>query len=104
MAPTSRMLVYYVKDDGEGIADSINLLVEPELENEVMKIARTKSSVFTFIRVLSVLQAGYIFEAHVLRSCTTSDFALFYTGSNILLSRFFCVKFHQKAAFYFEPA
>ncbi|CAK8682027.1 unnamed protein product [Clavelina lepadiformis] len=35
MSPMARMLVYYVKDDGEGVADSIHLPVKPKLTNEV---------------------------------------------------------------------
>lgn len=35
MAPMSRMLVYYVRDNGEGIADSIQLPVKAKLQNKV---------------------------------------------------------------------
>uniref|UniRef100_H2YPN1 Kazal-like domain-containing protein n=1 Tax=Ciona savignyi TaxID=51511 RepID=H2YPN1_CIOSA len=35
MAPLSRMLVYYVNDIGEAVADSIHVPVKPKLDNEV---------------------------------------------------------------------
>nr|CAB3233265.1 C3 and PZP-like alpha-2-macroglobulin domain-containing protein 8 [Phallusia mammillata] len=35
MAPMSRMVVYYVREDGEGIADSIQLPVKAKLQNKV---------------------------------------------------------------------
>lgn len=35
MAPISKLLVYYVLENGEGVADSIQLPVTPVLENSV---------------------------------------------------------------------
>lgn len=35
MAPLSRLLVYYVRDNGEGVTDSLQLPVQPRFENEV---------------------------------------------------------------------
>lgn len=35
MAPLAKLLVYYVRPNGEGVADGIRLEVEPELENKV---------------------------------------------------------------------
>uniref|UniRef100_A0A3P9L213 C3 and PZP like alpha-2-macroglobulin domain containing 8 n=1 Tax=Oryzias latipes TaxID=8090 RepID=A0A3P9L213_ORYLA len=35
MAPTSRLLVYYVRENGEGVTDSQQLSVQPEFENQV---------------------------------------------------------------------
>ncbi|XP_052446900.1 C3 and PZP-like alpha-2-macroglobulin domain-containing protein 8 isoform X1 [Carassius gibelio] len=35
MAPLSRLLVYYVRENGEGVTDSLQLPVQPRLENEV---------------------------------------------------------------------
>ncbi|KAJ1085590.1 hypothetical protein NDU88_005720 [Pleurodeles waltl] len=36
MAPLSRLLVYYIKDNGEGVADSVQLQVKPSFENQVV--------------------------------------------------------------------
>uniref|UniRef100_F7A528 Uncharacterized protein n=1 Tax=Ciona intestinalis TaxID=7719 RepID=F7A528_CIOIN len=36
MAPMSRMVVYYVRENGEGIADSVHVPVKPKLDNEVV--------------------------------------------------------------------
>ena len=38
MAPLSRLLVYYVKSDGEGVADSISIPVKPVLKNKVSSL------------------------------------------------------------------
>lgn len=35
MSPTSRLLVYYVRPDGEGVADSVIFNVLPQFENKV---------------------------------------------------------------------
>ncbi len=35
MAPLSRLLVYYVRENGEGVTDSLQLPVQPHFENEV---------------------------------------------------------------------
>uniref|UniRef100_A0A3P9P539 C3 and PZP like alpha-2-macroglobulin domain containing 8 n=2 Tax=Poecilia reticulata TaxID=8081 RepID=A0A3P9P539_POERE len=35
MAPFSRLLVYYVRENGEGVTDSLQISVQPELENKV---------------------------------------------------------------------
>ncbi|KAM4548817.1 C3 and PZP-like alpha-2-macroglobulin domain-containing protein 8 isoform 1-T1 [Odontesthes bonariensis] len=35
MAPLSRLLVYYVRENGEGVTDSLQISVQPEFENQV---------------------------------------------------------------------
>ncbi|XP_053558866.1 C3 and PZP-like alpha-2-macroglobulin domain-containing protein 8 [Bombina bombina] len=35
MAPLSRLLVYYVRDNGEGVADSSQIMIKPAFENKV---------------------------------------------------------------------
>lgn len=35
MAPISRLLVYYVRENGEGVTDSMQISVQPEFENQV---------------------------------------------------------------------
>lgn len=35
MAPLGRLLVYYVREDGEGVTDSLQFAVKPSFENEV---------------------------------------------------------------------
>lgn len=35
MAPLSRLLVYYVRENGEGITDSLKIPVQPDFENKV---------------------------------------------------------------------
>ena len=38
MAPVSRLLVYYVKENGEGVADSVTFRVRPQYRNHVSSI------------------------------------------------------------------
>jgi len=59
MAPMSRMLVYYVKNDGEGVADSINLLVTPKLENEVIIDFWKLTQVFVFDQLVSPFSSKF---------------------------------------------
>lgn len=35
MAPLSRLLVYYVRENGEGVTDSLQIPVQPDFENQV---------------------------------------------------------------------
>lgn len=35
MAPLGRLLVYYVREDGEGVTDSLQFAVKPSFENQV---------------------------------------------------------------------
>ena len=35
MAPLSRLLVYYVRDNGEGVTDSLQIPIQPDFENQV---------------------------------------------------------------------
>ncbi|KAI7791344.1 C3 and PZP-like alpha-2-macroglobulin domain-containing protein 8 isoform X1 [Triplophysa rosa] len=44
MAPLSRLLVYYVRDKGEGVTDSLQLPVQPRFENEVSVSLSTNES------------------------------------------------------------
>ncbi|XP_051551444.1 C3 and PZP-like alpha-2-macroglobulin domain-containing protein 8 [Myxocyprinus asiaticus] len=44
MAPLSRLLVYYVREDGEGVTDSLQLPVQPRFENEVSVSLSTNES------------------------------------------------------------
>ncbi|XP_051549354.1 C3 and PZP-like alpha-2-macroglobulin domain-containing protein 8 isoform X2 [Myxocyprinus asiaticus] len=45
MAPLSRLLVYYVREDGEGVTDSLQLPVQPRFENEVSVSLSTNESI-----------------------------------------------------------
>ncbi|XP_069505312.1 C3 and PZP-like alpha-2-macroglobulin domain-containing protein 8 isoform X2 [Ambystoma mexicanum] len=44
MAPISRLLVYYVKDNGEGVTDSVQLQVKASFENQVSIIISSNES------------------------------------------------------------
>lgn len=35
MAPVSHLLVYYVRENGEGVTDSVQIPVQPDFENQV---------------------------------------------------------------------
>ena len=35
MAPLSRLMVYYVRENGEGVTDSLQIPVQPSSENQV---------------------------------------------------------------------
>lgn len=35
MAPLSRLLVYYVRENGEGVTDSLQIPIQPAFENQV---------------------------------------------------------------------
>lgn len=37
MAPLSRLLVYYVRENGEGVTDSLQIPIQPDFENQVWK-------------------------------------------------------------------
>uniref|UniRef100_A0A4W4E1G7 Kazal-like domain-containing protein n=1 Tax=Electrophorus electricus TaxID=8005 RepID=A0A4W4E1G7_ELEEL len=45
MAPLSRMLVYYVREDGEGVTDSLHVPALPRFENRVSVSVSTNESV-----------------------------------------------------------
>ena len=49
MVPSCRLLVYYVRKDGETVADSIVVDVEDKLENQVSGIAWKNSSATHFV-------------------------------------------------------
>lgn len=38
MAPLSRLLVYYVRDNGEGVTDSLQIPIQPDFENQVCPV------------------------------------------------------------------
>lgn len=40
MAPLSHLLVYYVRDNGEGVTDSVQIPVQPDFENQVCFIPK----------------------------------------------------------------
>lgn len=40
MAPLSHLLVYYVRENGEGVTDSVQIPVEPDFENQVCIILK----------------------------------------------------------------
>lgn len=42
MAPATQLVVYYLKEDNETVADHLPLQVEPSFENEVGHISRVK--------------------------------------------------------------
>ncbi|XP_024909513.1 C3 and PZP-like alpha-2-macroglobulin domain-containing protein 8 isoform X2 [Cynoglossus semilaevis] len=44
MAPLSRLLVYYVRENGEGITDSLKIPVQPDFENKVSVSLSTNDS------------------------------------------------------------
>uniref|UniRef100_A0A3P8N6D0 Kazal-like domain-containing protein n=1 Tax=Astatotilapia calliptera TaxID=8154 RepID=A0A3P8N6D0_ASTCA len=44
MAPLSRLLVYYVRENGEGVTDSLQIPVKPEFENQVSISMSTNES------------------------------------------------------------
>ncbi|KAM9761751.1 C3 and PZP-like alpha-2-macroglobulin domain-containing protein 8 isoform 1-T1 [Menidia menidia] len=44
MAPLSRLLVYYVRENGEGVTDSVQISVQPEFENQVSISLSTNES------------------------------------------------------------
>lgn len=43
MVPSSRLLLYYVRDDLETVADNLQIDVEDKLENEVIRHLRSDS-------------------------------------------------------------
>uniref|UniRef100_A0A3Q1HG02 Kazal-like domain-containing protein n=1 Tax=Anabas testudineus TaxID=64144 RepID=A0A3Q1HG02_ANATE len=44
MAPLSRVLVYYVRENGEGVTDSLQISIQPEFENKVSISLSTNES------------------------------------------------------------
>ncbi|XP_070764603.1 C3 and PZP-like alpha-2-macroglobulin domain-containing protein 8 [Enoplosus armatus] len=44
MAPLSRLLVYYVRDNGEGVTDSLQIPIQPDFENQVSVSLSTNES------------------------------------------------------------
>ncbi|CAH2293294.1 C3 and PZP-like alpha-2-macroglobulin domain-containing 8 [Pelobates cultripes] len=44
MAPSIRLLVYYVRENGEGITDSAQILIKPTFENQVSLVLSTNDS------------------------------------------------------------
>ncbi|CAN9500475.1 unnamed protein product [Ophioblennius macclurei] len=44
MAPLSRLLVYYVRENGEGVTDSLQIPIQPEFENQVSISMSTNES------------------------------------------------------------
>lgn len=40
MAPLSHLLVYYVRENGEGVTDSVQIPVQPDFENQVCFIPK----------------------------------------------------------------
>lgn len=43
MAPLSRLLVYYVRENGEGVTDSLQVPIQPDFENQVWIILKHKT-------------------------------------------------------------
>lgn len=70
MAPLSRLLVYYVRENGEGVTDSLQLPVQPRFENEVgwvVLIYLTSLIVFLkrqFIKKVFLLSLGLCVFVH----------------------------------------
>lgn len=50
MAPVSHLLVYYVRENGEGITDSVQIPVQPDFENQVRIVPKRVLSLM-FCRV-----------------------------------------------------
>ncbi|XP_064595766.1 C3 and PZP-like alpha-2-macroglobulin domain-containing protein 8 [Liolophura sinensis] len=44
MAPLSRLLVYYVRENGEGVADATTLNIEPSFENKLVLLTSIKEA------------------------------------------------------------
>ncbi|XP_071343784.1 C3 and PZP-like alpha-2-macroglobulin domain-containing protein 8 isoform X1 [Trachinotus anak] len=44
MAPVSRLLVYYVRENGEGVTDSLQIPIQPDFENQVSVSLSTNES------------------------------------------------------------
>ncbi|XP_044217735.1 C3 and PZP-like alpha-2-macroglobulin domain-containing protein 8 isoform X1 [Thunnus albacares] len=44
MAPLSRLLVYYVRENGEGVTDSLQIPIQPDFENQVSVSLSTNES------------------------------------------------------------
>lgn len=42
MAPLGRLLAYYVRENGEGVTDSLQFAVEPSFENQVSGLGRPR--------------------------------------------------------------
>lgn len=42
MAPLGRLLVYYVRENGEGVTDSLQFSVKPTFENQVLAVQLTE--------------------------------------------------------------
>lgn len=42
MAPLSRLLVYYVRENGEGVTDSLQIHIQPDFKNQVWKQNRNQ--------------------------------------------------------------
>ncbi|XP_037554071.1 C3 and PZP-like alpha-2-macroglobulin domain-containing protein 8 [Nematolebias whitei] len=45
MAPLSRLLIYYVRENGEGVTDSLQISVQPEFENQVFVSLSSNDSI-----------------------------------------------------------
>ena len=46
MAPLSRLLVYYVRENGEGVTDSLQIPIQPDFENQVCIIFKHTASMY----------------------------------------------------------
>jgi len=46
MAPLSRLLVYYVRDNGEGVTDSLQIPIQPDFENQVCIALKHTASIY----------------------------------------------------------
>ena len=46
MAPLSHLLVYYVRENGEGVTDSVQIPVQPNFENQVYTIFKYATSLW----------------------------------------------------------
>lgn len=50
MAPLSHLLVYYVRENGEGVTDSVQIPVQPDFENQVCLIPKLGHFSLTFCK------------------------------------------------------
>lgn len=55
MAPLSRLLVYYVRENGEGVTDSLQIPIQADFENQVCIILKRMVS----FRVISLLSHAH---------------------------------------------
>lgn len=46
MAPLSHLLVYYVRENGEGVTDSVQIPIQPDFENQVCTMMKRTATLW----------------------------------------------------------